>query len=146
MSETKIAALDHTIQMTNGWLKTLQIDNHLPERQHAYSALRSVLHVLRDRLMPEMSVKFGAQLPILVRGIFYEGWHMAGCPTSEHSVDQFVERVAAQLPPNFPHDALATTKMVFALLWQELDPGETAKVIDTLPAPLRGLWPAEARR
>jgi hypothetical protein len=28
-------------------------------------------------------VHLGAQLPLLVRGIYYEGWHMAGKPTRE---------------------------------------------------------------
>ena len=55
-------------------------------------------------------------------------------------------RVAAELPPMFPRDALGVAEAVFDLLWKELDPGETAKVIDTLPVPLRGLWPQAARR
>jgi len=54
--------------------------------------------------------------------------------------------VKAELPPMFPRDALGVTKAVFDLLWEELDLGEIAKVIDTLPVPLRGLWPQAARR
>jgi uncharacterized protein (DUF2267 family) len=61
-------------------------------------------------------------------------------------VNEFAALVAAQLPPQFPQDAVSVTKAVFDLLWKELDPGETAKIIDTLPLPLRGLWPAAARR
>jgi uncharacterized protein (DUF2267 family) len=38
------------------------------------------------------------------------------------------------------------TQAVFHLLWKELDPGETAKIIDTLPAALKGLWPIAAQR
>jgi len=48
--------------------------------------------------------------------------------------------VAAQLPPQFPRDALSVTKAVFDLLGKELDPGETMKVIRALPAPLRAMW------
>ena len=47
------------------------------DRRSAYRALRSVLHVLRDRLTPEQAVHLGAQLPLLVRGIFYDGWRIA---------------------------------------------------------------------
>lgn len=146
MSDTQVPALDHTIQQTNVWLKKLATDHHLGDRHHAYNALRAVLHVLRDRLTPEQAVHLGAQFPILVRGIYYEGWHLAAKPTDERRVDEFVARVAAGLPPQFPRDALGVAKAVFDLLWQELDPGETAKVIDALPLPLRGLWPATARR
>ena len=27
----------------------------------------------------------GAQLPMLLRGLYYEGWHMAGKPTKDRS-------------------------------------------------------------
>jgi uncharacterized protein (DUF2267 family) len=146
MSDTQIPALDHTVQQTNVWLKKLTEDHHLGDRHHAYNALRAVLHVLRDRLTPEQAVHLGAQLPMLVRGIYYEGWRLAAKPTDERQANEFAALVAAQLPPRFPQDALSVTKAVFDLLWKELDPGETAKIIDTLPLPLRGLWPAVARR
>jgi len=146
MSNSQVPALDHTVQQTNVWLKKLTEDHHLGDRHHAYNALRAVLHVLRDRLTPEQAVHLGAQLPILVRGVYYEGWRIAAKPADERQVNEFAALVAAQLPPQFPQDAVSVTKAVFDLLWKELDPGETAKIIDTLPLPLRGLWPAAARR
>ena len=82
MSTSGLAVLDHTVQETNIWLKAvaeqLQLDRH-----DAYIALRAVLHALRDRLPPEVAVHLGAQLPMLVRGLYYEGWHMAGKPTKD---------------------------------------------------------------
>jgi uncharacterized protein (DUF2267 family) len=145
MSETQLPVLDHTIQQTNVWLKKLMADHHLDDRHHAYSALRAVLHALRDRLTPEQAVHFGAQLPIIIRGIYYEGWHMSRKPTDDRHVDEFLERVAAELPPQFPRDAYGVTQAVFDLLWKELDPGEIEKVINALPMPLRELWPFVAR-
>ena len=146
MSDTQLAPLDHTVQQTNLWLKKLMSDHHFQERHHAYSALRAVLHALRDRLTVEQAVHLGAQLPMLVRGIYYEGWHVGTRSAREHHVDEFAAHVGKLLPPQFPRDAVGTTKAVFDLLWQELDPGETAKIIDTLPVPLRALWPSVARR
>jgi uncharacterized protein (DUF2267 family) len=141
-----VAALEHTVQETNIWLKTLAEQLHFEERHHAYNALRAVLHALRDRLTPEMAVHFGAELPMLVRGLYYEGWHMAGKPTKDRSAQEFADHVLKQLPPRFPMDALTVSKGVFKLLWEKLDPGESAKVIDHLPLQLRGLWPQVARR
>jgi uncharacterized protein (DUF2267 family) len=43
-------------------------------------------------------------------------------------------------------DPLTATRGVLDMLWQKLDPGETAKVIDQLPAALRSLWPQAAQR
>ena len=129
----------HTIQDTNTWLKKLADDHHLGDRPDGYNALRAVLHVLRDRLTPEQAVHLGAQLPTLVRGIYYEGWRLAGKPTNERQPDEFEKRAAAPLPPQFPRDALGVMKRVFDLLGTELDPGEAMKVIRELRAPLRTL-------
>jgi len=101
-----------------------------------------VLHVLRDRLTAEQAVHFGAQLPLLVRGLYYEGWRLADKPAGERQPAEFAALVAAQLPEQFGRDALRVTKAVFELLAKELDPGETAKIVATLPVPLRSLWPA----
>jgi uncharacterized protein (DUF2267 family) len=43
-------------------------------------------------------------------------------------------------------DPLTATRGVFEILWKRLDPGESAKVIDHLPLPLRTLWPPIAQR
>jgi uncharacterized protein (DUF2267 family) len=146
MSESGVASLDHTIQETNVWLKAIAGRLHFEDRHHAYNALRAVLHALRDRLTPETAVHLGAQLPILVRGIYYEGWHMAGKPTQDRTVQDFADHVARQLPPLFPMDALTVTRGVLDVLWERLDPGESAKVIDQLPTQIRNLWPEVARR
>jgi uncharacterized protein (DUF2267 family) len=99
MADTQVAALDHTIQQTNIWLKTLAEQLHIEDRHDAYRGLRSVLHVLRDRLTPEQAVHLGAQLPLLVRGIFYDGWRIAGKPSDERQPVEFATLVAADLPP-----------------------------------------------
>jgi len=141
MNDTHLPVLDHTVQQTNHWLKRLETELHFTSRQAAYSALRAVLHALRDRLTPEQAVHFGAQLPILIRGIYYEGWKLAGKPSADRKIDDFLSHVAAELPPNFQRDPLAVTRGVFELIWKEIDPGETTKIVTGLPAPLKTLWP-----
>lgn len=145
MSETQVAALDHTVQETNVWLKELAEEHDLGDRPRAYSALRAVLHALRDRLTPEQAVHLGAQLPLLVRGIYYAGWRPAGTPEITRRVDDFEARVAQELPQGFRVDPEATARAVFALMWRRLDPNENAKVVAELPLPLRALWPEAAQ-
>ena len=139
MTATGVTVLDRTVQDTNVWLKAIEEELQFDNRQQAYNALRAVLHALRDRLPPEVAIKLGARLPILVRGIYYEGWHVAGTPTRERHVRDFVQHVASELPQLFPADALAVTRGVFEILWEKLDPGEFEKVMNNLPAPLRDL-------
>ena len=96
MSATGLEVFDQTLQKTNIWLK--EIMEHLgPDRQRAYHALRAVLHTLRDRLTVEEAAHLSAQLPLLIRGIYFEGWHPAHKPTKERTREEFLEQVEARL-------------------------------------------------
>ena len=145
MSDTQIPALDHTVQQTNLWLKKLVDAHHFEDRHQAYNALRAVIQTLRDQLTVEQAVHLSAQLPMLVRGIFFEGYHLGADRKAPHPA-QFESQVADRLPPNFPRGPRAVTTTIFELLSSELDPGLIAKLIDELPVPLRSLWPSAARR
>ena len=85
------------------------------------------------------AIKLAAQLPILVRGIYYEGWHAAATPTRERHVEDSAEHVLSELPREFPVDAMIVARGVFEILWEKLDPGEFEKVLNHLPASLRAM-------
>lgn len=144
MNTTGVTVLDHTMQLTNAWLNGVEDELVLDNHQEAYRALRAVLHALRDRLPPEVAIKLGAQLPILVRGFYYENWHAAGTPTRERHLEDFADHIASELPDNFPVDALAAARGVFEILWEKLDPGEFEKMLHHLPASFRSLGRGEA--
>ncbi len=137
---------DHTVHEGNLWLRKVADALRLDDPRHAYPALRATLHALRDRLAPADAVHLAAQLPMVVRGLFFEGWRMSRTPSDEDTIDSFCAHVARELPPMFPMDAKTVATAVFAVMWDELDAGETAKVIDRVPLALKTLWPAIARR
>ncbi len=137
---------DHAVHEGNLWLGKIDDRLHLGNRGLARATLRATLHVLRDRLTPEMAVHLSAQLPLVVRGLFFEGWKLSQSPSEDDNSEQFCTHVATLLPPNFPVDTRLVVGAVFEVLWTELDPGETAKIIDFLPRALRSLWPEVARR
>lgn len=141
MATTGVSTLDGTVQETNVWLGLLMIELGTEDRHRAYEVLRATLHALRDRVGPENAVHLGAQLPILVRGVFYERWQMAKTPTKERHVKDFLDHVRRELPEALAIDVETAVRAVFKLLWQRLDPGETAKLARILPAELRSLWP-----
>src|ERR1700719_1588627 len=74
MSATGLEVFDKTVQTTNAWLKEIMEANGL-DRRRAYRVLAAVLHALRDRLTVDEVAQLGAQLPILVRGLYYDQWH-----------------------------------------------------------------------
>lgn len=73
-------AFDTAVQKGNIWLKDIEKAGKLRSRFQAYAALRSVLHALRDCLPPAEAVKFSAQMPLLVKGVFFDGWKVAPKP------------------------------------------------------------------
>jgi len=145
MSATGVAAFDSTLQTTHVWLNEICEEMGWPRDPHrAYHALRAVLHALRDRLRPEEAAGLAAQLPLLVRGIFYEGWHPAGKPIKARSADEFLTPVADAFrgefrgePPARPADV---ARAVFTVLKRHVTAGEVADVIAALPGDIQTLW------
>jgi uncharacterized protein (DUF2267 family) len=138
------ATLSHAVQQTQEWLKELRDNGDLADEKEAYSVLRAVLHQLRDRLTPDEAVDLAAQLPLVVRGVYFEGWRPGRTPEKVRSKKEFLDGVAAKLRPHTlsPEPAV---RDVLALLSHHCDPGEIADVIAQLPGELKELWPARAR-
>ena len=145
MNATGVESLDHSIQETNLWLKAIMRHLGTEDRHLAYVALRATLHALRDRIGPENAVHLGAQLPMLIRGLYYEGWHMAGTPVKERHKQQFLDHIEWTLTSRIDIDPEGAALAVFDVMWEKVDPGEVAKVINLLPEEFRDLWPRVAR-
>jgi len=141
MSSTGLAAFEHTVDITNGWLK--ELDERLgwgADSHRAYHALRAVLHALRDRLPPEGTADLGAQLPMLVRGFYYEGWRPAGKPVKERTKERFLSHIAAAFAGDAYTDPEVVARAVFKLLKARVSDGEIQDVKHNLPHELLYLW------
>lgn len=138
------ASISHAVQQAQEWLKELRDEQDLADEATAYSVLRAVLHQLRDRLSVEEAVDLGAQLPLIVRGIYYEGWRPSRAPEKVRTKRRFLDELTMKLLPHqiAPEPA---TRDVFGLLAHHCDPGEIADVIAQLPADIKELWPETAR-
>ncbi len=139
------STVSHAVQQLQVWLKELQLDAGLASEEEALSVLRAVLHQLRDRLTLDEGVQFAAQLPTLVRGIYYEGWLPRHVPDKSVATRQdFLDALTMRLLPHrLAPEPMA--KSVFALLAHHLDPGEISDVIGQLPGEIKSLWPLTAR-
>ena len=136
--------VSHAVQQMQIWLKSLCEAGGYADETEALSVLRAVMHQLRDRLTPEEAIDLGAQLPLIARGIYYEGWRPSRTPRKARSQDEFLEGVAAELAPH-PIRAANATRDVFSLLAQAIDSGEIADVIGQLPTSIKELWPEGMR-
>lgn len=138
MSATGLDVFDKTLQTTNTWLNeiTEQIG---PDRQIAWKVLSVVLHKLRDRLPLGLAVHLGAELPILIRGVYYDQFEPAKLPT-DWNLDAFVaetERWLSDVRPINPQDAI---RAVMKVLSHYVPPGQIDKVRGALPADIREFW------
>ncbi len=140
MSLTGLAAFDSTLQTTNTWLKEWMEDLRWEERSRAYHALRAVLHALRDRLPVDQAAALAAQLPMRVRGFYYEGWHPHGKPLKERHKEDFLPHIAAAFLEGPAVDPERVTRAVFRVLAKHVTAGEVEAVKRCLPPELRSLW------
>lgn len=143
MSATGLEAFDSTLQKTHIWLSDIMRElGWEGERQRAYLALRSVLHALRDRLTVEEALDLGAQLPMLVRGFYYEGWKIAGKPLKERRREDFLAHIKHDFRDDDRMGPEAIARAVFTVIARHASAGEVEDVKRILPAELRALWPA----
>jgi uncharacterized protein (DUF2267 family) len=141
MSTVKLKALDHTLQITHVWINDLDKRLGWENKARAYRLLKAVLHALRDWLRIDESAHFAAQLPELLRGVYYEQWRPAIVPVKKRSKADFLARVEDAFkadPIDNPGQAVLA---VFELLSKKITRGEIEKMRHALPEELRDLWP-----
>lgn len=143
MSMTGVNAFDTTIQKTNRWIHEVCDEMGWDNRERGYRTLRAVLHALRDRLIPTEAVELGAQLPMLVRGFYYESWRPTETPSRERQREEFLARIREELRPD-DADPEETARAVFKLIAHRISEGEMQDVRHMLPEKIRELFPEVA--
>lgn len=141
MSVTAIHNFEHAVHVANEWIKDLAAEPEVGSESQAYTILRVVLHALRDRLRVDEVAHLAAQLPMLVRGFFYEGWKP---PHDElrlpEDSEQFFQSVAESLLPVSEIEAEDAVYLVYALLARRFSPGELVYAQRALPYDLVMQW------
>lgn len=141
MSTTGLKPFDTTLQLTNVWFNELMEEMGWEDRHRAYHALWAVLHALRDHLPVGEVAALGAQLPLLIRGVYYEGWQPAGKPVKQRKLEEFLAEVGAAFGGDRDVSPEKVTRAVFGVLARHVTVGEIEGVKHLLPAEIRALWP-----
>jgi uncharacterized protein (DUF2267 family) len=139
MSSTSLDVFDKTIQTTNIWLNEINAVIG-PDRHLAWKVLSTVLHKLRDRLPVELAAHLGSQMPLLIRGAYYDQFKPSAMPGTCRTQDEFVAEVAEWLSDVRPVDPNLAISAVLGVLDRHIDPGQVTKVKGTLPKHLRQMW------
>lgn len=140
--QNSYVVFDTTMQKTQVWLNDVMQELAWENKPHkAYLALRTVLHALRDRLTVEEAMQLGAQLPMLVRGFYYEGWTLKNKPHKERHKEQFLEHVREAFRDDVTVNPQQVVRAVFRVLQRHTSPGEIDDVKQVMPKAFQELWP-----
>lgn len=139
-----VAAISTTVEKTNRILSEIEREMGWRDRpDEALSALRVVLHTLRDRLPVNEAANFGAQLPELVRGIYYEGWTPSRVPVKMNR-EEFVDEIRRHFiyARETEIDIERMISVILETVSLHLDHGEIEKIKASLPKNIAGLFPS----
>lgn len=142
MSTQGLEVIDHSVHITHEWINELAGRLDWTSKRSALRLFRMTLQQVRDHLMPDELAQFSAQLPLLIRGMLFEGWVPKRTPVKERSVVDFISAIEASLGDTAEYRGSQDIKYVFELLNARLSAGEIEDVRASLPSAIRDLWPA----
>jgi uncharacterized protein (DUF2267 family) len=141
---TGLPVFDETVHISNTWLHEITSRMGWDDRQKGYRLLRASLHAMRDRMPVTEAAQLSAQLPMLLRGIYFEGWRPGAAEKPARTRDEFLSglRDAFSGDPDF--DAEAAFREVIAVMRFHVSAGEMEDVRRVMPEEIKGLWEEEA--
>jgi uncharacterized protein (DUF2267 family) len=121
MPDSGLPVIDGTVETTAAWLDEIAHRTGGGGRTRAYHVLRATFHALRDRLTADAAAELALELPLLLRGIYFEDWRPAETPIRDPSLAAWLVTLEGRLlaedadavPPR------AAAEAVFALLRAE---------------------------
>lgn len=125
---------------TASWVHDISLNMRAPERPDwGLKALRAVLHTIRDRTTVQEVFHLSSQLPVLVRGIYFEGYTPQNKPL-KMGADEFLKTVNHRLGPGVEVPAGEAVRAVLAVLYERISEGELADIRGLMPKDLQQLW------
>jgi len=143
MTITHLDIIDRSVEKAHVWINDVAEELGTEDAQHAYRVLRAFLHALRDHLPVDEVAALSAQLPIFVRGVFYEGWDPSGTPEHTRGLDSFLGRIAREGNLAGETEASLAATAVTRVLGRHVSAGEAESVLQALPHHIRELLSRE---
>lgn len=140
MQTTEVTLIEESARKTRLWLDEIAEALGRPgDHRYALRALRGFLHTLRDRLPVPETAHLAAQLPELVRGIYFEAWRPTTVPQRYHDLDTFLDRVAEAGQLAGETEAAYAAEAVGQVMLRHVDAHELEKIRAILPRPIAPL-------
>jgi uncharacterized protein (DUF2267 family) len=137
MADRGLQGIDETVQQTYVWIDEVADAFH-GSRHEGFQVLRGFLHTLRDHLPTDESAQLAAQLPMLVRGVYYEGWNPGHSTQRERGEAEFLRHMVSETGIR-EFDARDAVKAAWGTMAHHITGGELAQVEQSLPKHVRAL-------
>lgn len=144
MTETGVTNLESSIDLTNIWLKDIMNQLKWQSKNNAYQALRGTLHALRDRLPVAEAVQLAAQLPLLIKGMYYDGWTPREKP-EKFKKEEFARRVHEQFQFDPNVNPVEVIRAVLRVMYKHMGEGELGDVRSNMPGDIQEWFPEEIK-
>jgi uncharacterized protein (DUF2267 family) len=142
---TGFNTFDATIHQANTWLKEIGERMYWEDDSRPYLALRATLHAIRDHLVVDESAQLAAQLPLIIRGTYYEGWNPSKVPVRERKLEQFLDRIREDFERADPTiDPEQVARVVISVIGSKVSQGEWEQVMGAMPEEVQALWKTPA--
>ena len=139
MTTHHVDVIDRSVEQAHMWVNDVADEFGTEDHQLAYRILRAFLHTIRDRIPVEESANLAAQLPTLVRGVYYEGWRPSATPLLYNDRETFLRSVASEALLAGSTEASFAVAAAATLLRRRVSEGEIDDVLAVLPAQVRQL-------
>ncbi|MHC4993365.1 MAG: DUF2267 domain-containing protein [Planctomycetota bacterium] len=141
VKSTTFDILGGATETTEHWLADLREEFGWVSERGAFLCLRSTLHALRDQMSVRDAAKLGDALPVLIRGVFYEGWNPSAVPVQFVDREAFLTRIRLGCRVEPGPDPEHAARAVFSVLSRRVDADEIKTLKAGLPPEIRKLWP-----
>ena len=135
MAEPSI--IERSAEKAHVWINDVAEQLGTEDHQLAYRVLRAYLHVLRDRLPVDEAAQLAAQLPELIRGIYYEGWDPSRTPVKYRDFAEVLSRVTSEAVLAGETEASLAVSACASVLRRHVSAGEVEDIRSILPEDLR---------
>jgi uncharacterized protein (DUF2267 family) len=137
---TMMQYLDNSVPKANEWVMDFMAELQINETGLARQLLSSTLHAMRDRLSFPDAEKLGAQLPLVMREHFHQGWSPGKDLLRSGSREEFFHRMRRYSRGPIPVEEERAVRAFYRVLSQRISEQDIEDIADILPEELQDLW------